>query len=99
MGSFSKVFRQEHMELLFLLLGSLIWVVAPTRGDLATDLRSSTTMEVFMPGHKDFEFKRAVMNAACTDQPAVIVVPRAEQDIRLALETAAKYGLDVSVRS
>ena len=39
------------------------------------------------------------MNAACTDQPAVIVVPNTERDISVLLEVAREEGLEVSVRS
>ena len=39
------------------------------------------------------------MNAACTAQPAVIVVPNTERDISVLLEVAREEGLEVSVRS
>ena len=44
---------------------------------------------------KGFEEKRKVMNAACTAQPAVIVVPNTDEDISTIVKTAKKYNLEV----
>ena len=43
-----------------------------------------------------FEEKRAVMNAACTAQPAVIVVPNTEEDVSIIVVAARDNNLEVS---
>ena len=43
-----------------------------------------------------FEEKRAVMNAACTAQPAVIVVPITEEDVSIIVGAARDNNLEVS---
>jgi len=40
-----------------------------------------------------------VFNAACTAKPTLIVVPKSEKDISHILRTAAKYQVEISVRS
>ena len=54
---------------------------------------------VLSPTSPGYEERRKVMNAACTAQPAVIVVPNTERDISVLLEVARLEGLEVSVRS
>ena len=39
------------------------------------------------------------MNAACTAQPAVIVVPNFDQDISTIVKAAKANGLELSIRS
>lgn len=43
-----------------------------------------------------FEEKRAVMNAACTAQPKVIVVPNTEEDVSIIVVAARNNNLEVS---
>ena len=43
-----------------------------------------------------FEEKRAVMNAACTAQPAVIVVPITEEDVSIIVGAARDNNIEVS---
>ena len=60
---------------------------------------SSQSGLVLSPDSPGYEERRKVMNAACTAQPAVIVVPNTERDIAVILEVAREEGLEVSVRS
>jgi hypothetical protein len=46
-------------------------------------------------GFKGFEEKRKVMNAACTAQPAVIVVPNFDQDVSTIIKAAKANNLEV----
>ena len=46
-----------------------------------------------------FEEKRKVMNAACTAQPAVIVVPNFDQDVSTIIKAAKANNIELSVRS
>merc|ERR1719187_34342 len=80
---------------MFLLIPFLF---ASCQADILSDLTHQSGA-VYIPGDTNFEEKRKVMNAACTAQPAVIVVPRTEEDISTILKTATKYNIEVSVRS
>jgi len=66
--------------------------------DLVSELRGQSG-QVLVPSDATFEATRKVMNAACKAQPAVIVVPKTEQDISTILKTATKYNMEISVRS
>jgi len=81
-----------------ILLVPLLSLALPAAGDLASQLRTQGG-QVIMPGDQGFEDKRKVMNAACTAQPAVIVIPRTEEDIAVILKVAQQNGKEVSVRS
>jgi len=70
------------------------WVVA----DIVTDLGRQSG-PVYLPGDSGFEEKRKVMNAACTAQPAVIVVPNTEQDVATIVTATNNNNMELSVRS
>merc|ERR1711970_364932 len=74
------------------------YLVLGAFGDLVSELRSQGG-QVLVPSDETFEATRKVMNAACKAQPAVIVVPRTEQDISTILRTATKHGMELSIRS
>merc|ERR1719295_1151521 len=80
-----------------LLVGATLVVGA--FADLVLELRSQTAGQVLVPTDPTFEATRKVMNAACKAEPAVIVVPKTEKDISTILKTAAKYKMEISVRS
>ena len=52
-----------------------------------------------IPDLQGFEEKRKVMNAACTAQPAVIVVPNFDQDVSTIIKAAKANNIELSVRS
>merc|ERR1712198_87102 len=79
-----------------LLVGATLVVGA--FADLVSELRSQTG-QVLVPTDPTYEATRKVMNAACKAEPAVIVVPKTERDISTILKTAAKYKMEISVRS
>merc|ERR1719295_144175 len=80
-----------------LLVGATLVVGA--FADLVLELRSQTAGQVLVPTDPTFEATRKVMNAACKAEPVVIVVPKTERDISTILKTAAKYKMEISVRS
>ena len=55
--------------------------------------------QVLAPSHPQYEERRKVMNAACTDKPAVIVVPNSEADVSIILKAAKANNMEISVRS
>ena len=40
-----------------------------------------------------YQSRKLVFNAACTEEPAIIVVPNNERDVAVALNAAKKYDL------
>ena len=46
-----------------------------------------------MPISKDYESRKLIMNAACTDEPAIIVVPKTDLDVAVALKAAKNSEL------
>ena len=40
-----------------------------------------------------YQSRKLVFNAACTEEPAIIVVPNNERDVAVALNAAKKYHL------
>merc|ERR1719507_2665307 len=74
------------------------YLVAGAFADLVSELRSQGG-QVLLPSDETFEETRKVMNAACKAQPAVIVVPKTEEDISTILKTATKHNMEISVRS
>merc|ERR1712110_11103 len=55
--------------------------------------------EVLVKGDSDYESRRLVMNAACTDEPAVIVRPTSEEDVSVIVKAAKDANMPISVRS
>jgi len=55
--------------------------------------------EVLVKGDPDYESRRLVMNAACSDEPAVIVRPTSEADVSVIVRAARDADLPISIRS
>merc|ERR1712130_458002 len=55
--------------------------------------------EVLVKGDADYESRRLVMNAACTDEPAVIVRPTSEEDVSVIIKAANDANMPISIRS
>jgi len=55
--------------------------------------------EVLVKGDSDYESRRLVMNAACTDEPAVIVRPTSEADVSVIVKAAKDANMPISIRS
>ena len=77
----------------------LLAVLAETSSSSLMSRLSAQSGLVLGPSSPGFEERRKVMNAACTAQPAVIVLPNTERDISIILQVARQEGLEVSVRS
>merc|ERR1711892_1075893 len=83
---------------------SLTWVLscsfclALSSADLIQDLNGMSG-EIYRPGQAGFEEKRQVMNAACSAQPALIVVPKTDQDVSKIILAAKKNSMELSIRS
>ena len=82
-----------------LVLSVLLAVLTGSSRSCLVSRLSSQSGLVLSPDSPGYEERRKVMNAACTAQPAVIVVPNTERDIAVILEVAREKGLEVSVRS
>merc|ERR1719320_2398257 len=50
-------------------------------------------------GDPEYESRRLVMNAACSDEPAVIVRPTSEADVSVIVRAARDADLPISIRS
>ena len=61
---------------------------------LLTRLSSQSGL-VLRPSDPGYEERRKVMNAACTAQPAVIVVPNTERDVSVILQAARAENMEV----
>jgi len=74
---------------------------ARTGGDVDQALQElqGQTGEVYVPGTSGYQSRKLVMNAACTDEPAIIVVPNTDLDVAAAVKAAKNSGLPLSVRS
>merc|ERR1712128_288589 len=79
-------------------LALISWFCHPGRADIVYDLAQQSGA-VYLPGQSGFEEKRKVMNAACTAQPAVIVVPNFDQDVSTIIKATRTNNLELSVRS
>lgn len=64
------------------------------RADLLARLASQSG-QVLTPSSHGFEDRRKVMNAACTAQPALIVVPNTERDVSVILQAARAENMEV----
>ena len=42
---------------------------------------------------QDYQSRKLIMNAACTDEPAIIVVPKTDLDVAVALKAAKNSEL------
>jgi len=67
-------------------------------GDILSDLARQSGA-VYLPGQPGFEERRKVMNAACTAQPAVIVVPNFDQDLSTIVKAVKNNRMEMSIRS
>jgi hypothetical protein len=76
----------------------LTLLVASCQADILSDLALQSG-SVYTPGQSGYEERRKVMNAACTAQPAVIVVPNFDQDISTIVKAAKANSLELSIRS
>jgi len=65
----------------------------------ALNLLNGQTGDIFVKGSPGFEERKLIMNAACTDEPAIIVVPNTDVDVSVAVKAAKDSGLPLSVRS
>merc|ERR1712106_612666 len=79
-------------------LALISWLCHPSQADIVYDLAQQSGA-VYLPGQSGFEEKRKVMNAACTAQPAVIVVPNFDQDVSTIIKATKANNLELSVRS
>merc|ERR1711892_146277 len=79
-------------------LALISWFCHPGQADIVYDLAQQSGA-VYLPGQSGFEEKRKVMNAACTAQPAVIVVPNFDQDVSTIIKATKANNLELSVRS
>ena len=64
------------------------------RADLLARLASQSG-QVLTPSDQGFEDRRKVMNAACTAQPALIVIPNTERDVSVILQAARAENMEV----
>ena len=48
---------------------------------------------ILLPISQDYESRKLIMSAACTDEPAIIVVPRTDLDVAVALKAAKNSEL------
>merc|ERR1712123_77581 len=83
---------------MFVALALISWFCHPGQADIVYDLAKQSGA-VYLPGQSGFEEKRKVMNAACTAQPAVIVVPNFDQDVSTIIKATKANNLELSVRS
>merc|ERR1712106_133892 len=83
---------------MFVALALISWFCHPGQADIVYDLAQQSG-PVYLPGQSGFEEKRKVMNAACTAQPAVIVVPNFDQDVSTIIKATKANNLELSVRS
>merc|ERR1711892_1039621 len=83
---------------MFVALALISWFCHPSQADIVYDLAQQSG-PVYLPGQSGFEEKRKVMNAACTAQPAVIVVPNFDQDVSTIIKATKANNLELSVRS
>merc|ERR1712106_743362 len=83
---------------MFVALALISWFCHPGQADIVYDL-AQQSWPVYLPGQSGFEEKRKVMNAACTAQPAVIVVPNFDQDVSTIIKATKANNLELSVRS
>lgn len=68
--------------------------------DIVKKFRLATNAEIIEQGSELFDQARVVENGLCRDlRPAVIVMPKSENDVSQIVRIAAKYNRELSVRS
>jgi len=90
--------RAPFLLTMFVALALISWFCHPGQADIVYDLAQQSGA-VYLHGQSGFEEKRKVMNAACTAQPAVIVVPNFDQDVSTIIKATKANNLELSVRS
>ena len=89
----------------FLLVLALICATSATVNrhqayEIAKLLRPHLKGYVFLRGSPDYETARPVHNGLCKDIfPLMIIKPLSTEDVSKVVQTAAYYGVEISVRS
>lgn len=96
--------RHISMSILFMLLNSPISALcvnstSSRNVQTALNLLQAQSGTVYLIGSTDYEARVPLMNAACDERPDIIVTPRTDQDVSVAILAARDTGCPLSVRS